>query len=113
MRSLVVLVFLAGCGVDQTEFIADYAVAECDFAMACYDPAILEFRGWTDAATCVQQRGPEITGDSEGCTFDKRLAKDCLKAMKDITCPDGDPLVPEVCTQVFACGETPVDDTDT
>lgn len=109
-----VMVFVAGCSVDSTDFIAKYAESECDFAMRCYEPSILEFYGWDDAAECVQERGPEITGDSEGCTYDKKKAKACLKAMKELACPaEGDPVVPEVCTQVFTCDGADTTDTDT
>ncbi len=109
-----VLLFAAGCSVDSTEFISKYAEAECEFAMLCYEPSILQFNGWSDAAECVTERGPELTGDSQDCTYDKKKAKACLKAMKDLPCPtEGDPVVPEICTQVFTCDGTGTPDTDT
>ena len=109
------LVFAAGCSVNSTEYIAKYTDAECDFALRCYEPSILEFYGWTDVAECVSERGPEITGDSADCVYDKKKAKSCLKAMKDLACPtEGDPVIPEVCTQVFTCdGADTTDTTDT
>lgn len=113
--AVAVLLFLGACAPDETEFISRYAESECDYAIRCYDDSVLNFNGWSDVDTCVADRGPAITGDAEGCVYDKKQAKACLKAMKDLACGENDPEIPEVCTLVFACddaGDTDATDTD-
>lgn len=121
MRNLMSLavIGLVGCSIDETAYISKRAEVECDYAMRCYPPSVLEFNGWTDAEECVAERGPELTGDAEGCVFDKKRAKTCLKQFEVATCPaDGaDPVFPVICDDVFTCGGVDTDaveaDTDT
>jgi hypothetical protein len=120
MRKFVLLaVFgMTGCGLDPTAYISKRAEIECDYAMRCYPPSVLEFYGWGDAEECVAERGPELTGDAEGCTFDAKKAKACLKQFEDAACPaDGeDPVFPVVCDEIYDCGTVDTDgggDTDT
>lgn len=117
-RAVIVAVLgLAGCGLSDTEYIQKRVEIECNYALECYPASRLEFYGWTDAATCIAERGPEVTGDAQGCVFDKKKAKDCLKQFEDAACPaDGaDPVFPVVCDQVFDCAgaDTTGGDTDT
>lgn len=96
---------LAGCGVKQDDYIGEYVEAECAFALECYPPAVLEFYGWNDEAECQTQRGGELTAQTDGCTYDKKAAKACLKAFKDAACPaEGeDPVLPAICNDVWTC----------
>jgi hypothetical protein len=104
LASVAALVALAGCGVKEDAFVSKYVEEECAFALSCYDPAILNFYGWTDADACIAQRGPEIVTAAEGCVYDKKAAKECLKEFDEMACPDGDPLPPAICGQVWDCG---------
>ena len=104
---------LVGCGVKEDAFIDKFAERTCEWALECYDDASLEFLGWTDLDACIQDFGGRYLADVQGCTYDKKAAKDCLKAMKDATCPaEGeDPALPTVCEAVYDCGDGSTDDT--
>jgi len=117
MRKIAILglLGLAACGMKEEAFQTKFVDEDCDFALRCYDPAILEFYGWTDQATCVSARGDQFLTDVQGCTYDKKAAKDCVKAYKDLACPSsGDPTPPEVCATVYTCSgaDTSPDDTN-
>lgn len=108
------IVLLGGCKWDETEYIERRVEAECEFALACYDAPVLEFYGWTDAETCVAEYGPRLTGATQGCTYDAKAAKDCVKGFKDLDCAAGDDpttAYPEACLTVFTACDG-VDDTD-
>jgi hypothetical protein len=99
---------LVGCNPSETKFIDQYVAAECDYRVTCYDPAILQFYGYADAEGCVASFGPEFVTQHQGCTYDAVAAKQCVKALEELSCPaEGeDPADPEICGQVFTmCAE--------
>jgi hypothetical protein len=115
MRVAVTVAFasLFGCGPSQESFVEKYVAAECDYRIACYAPDILEFYGYSDVAGCTASFGPEYVTDHQGCTYDKKSASNCVKALEGLACPaDGeDPADPDVCSQVLT-GCTDGSDTD-
>ncbi len=120
MRKALVGLFavgLAGCGYTDTSFINDYVDQHCEYALACYDEATLQFLGWDTEATCVAAYGPQFASVGLGCDYDKDAARECIKQLKDVECaPQGqDPMVPSICDSVYShCEDTdePVDTGD-
>jgi hypothetical protein len=109
------LIAVAGCGWDEEKYIEKYVTAECEYAFGCYTDAQIEFYGWTDVDDCIATRGSEVTGASEGCVYDKKVAKDCVKAFEDLACADGeDPgaNLPAICATVFTCEDDGGGDTN-
>ena len=104
---------LAGCGLSADEYVPKYVDLECEFALACYDDAVLEFNGWATQDDCVADRGAEVQAEAVQCEFDKGAAKDCLKQFDELACPaEGqDATRPAVCNAVFTNCTEP-EDTD-
>lgn len=102
---LAVLV-LTACGVKQDDYPSRFAEAYCEWAVeaACVDSAVLEFNGWTDLESCVPSFGGRYQSAVEGCVYDGKAAKQCLKEMKKHPCGDGATL-PESCDVAFMCGD--------
>lgn len=121
MREALVGLFavgLAGCGYSDTSFINDYVDRHCDYALACYDEAALNFLGWDTEDACADDFGPEFSSEGLGCEFDKDAAKECIKQLKDVECAAAgqDPEIPSICDAVYSnCQDTdePVDTGDT
>ena len=99
------LLWLVGCGVDETVFIPDYAELYCDKAMSCLDESVLAFDGIASQQDCLAVVGPAIEDGVGRCEYQGREAKSCLKAMKDMACPQqGESLeaaLPVECDQVL------------
>jgi len=93
---------LSGC-LSENHFVNEFVDEECSFLMTCYDPAILNYLGWSTVDDCVQAEGVRLVTDAEGCTFDPKAGKACLKAMKEPTCPDNsaDFTLPAICQDVY------------
>lgn len=107
----------AGCSWSTDKYVREYVEAECVYRMACYDEAVLEFYGYGDEQGCIDALGPEITERVSSCaTYDPKAGKQCVKALRDATCPpEGeDPTSPAICEAVFGdCGaDTDTTDTD-
>lgn len=105
---------LSGCGWSETRYIDEFVQKDCEVRMECHDPAVLTFLGWETHDDCVADRGPEVTAMADDCTYNKKAARDCVKAMDEMACPeDGTELdYPEICDEVFlACEDTDGDDT--
>lgn len=121
MRKALVGLFavgLAGCGYSDSSFINDYVDSDCEYAMECYDDAVLNFWGWDSASACEADRGPVVASWGLGCVFDKDAAKECVRQLKDRECPPAgqDHEVPSICDAVYSqCEDTdlPVDTGDT
>jgi hypothetical protein len=98
---------LAGCKMDGDEFVGDYTNAYCTYALACFEPAVLEFEGWQSEGECVESFGPDYAGQYEGCEVDSKTAKQCVKQMDALGCPaEGDDpgeSLPEICATVWNC----------
>lgn len=112
-----VAVLAAGCSWSTDKYVREYVEAECEFRMACYDDAILEFYGYGDVDGCIDLLGPEETARVQTClVYDAKAGKQCVKELRDATCPpEGeDPTSPAICAAVFdQCGEADTDVTDT
>ena len=112
MRSvLVVLCALAftGCRWSEARYFDAYAEADCTFLMDCLDPAVLNFLGWETLDDCIQDKGTQAVTEAEGCEYNPRAARPCVKGIEEMTCPpDGEePDYPPICETVFDCaGDT-------
>jgi len=108
---------LAGCGLDETYFVPDYADRYCEAMLACASPAQLTFEGITGQDDCLGLVGPDIDAWGEGCKYKAGKAKKCLKAMEALACPaEGqtlDDVLPIECDEVYIqCAVTAGDDDD-
>ena len=110
--ALAMIVVLAGCGLKEEKFEEKFAVANCEWALECYDDASLEFLGWDDLDACVNDFGGRYIAETQGCVYDKKAARQCLRAMKKHPCPPAgeDPALPETCEAAFVCGDESTDD---
>lgn len=120
MRFLVLFpVLIGGCGWSTERYVDEHVQAECAFLLDCQDPAVTTFLGWETVEDCIEDRGPELTALAQGCEYDSRSARACVKGFEELACPaDGEELaIPAVCDQVFlGCGDAGADtdaDTDT
>ncbi|MFT4627306.1 MAG: hypothetical protein ACI8PZ_005988 [Myxococcota bacterium] len=118
MRILVVLaVGLAGCGVDETVFVPDYADAWCKLERECSDPATRVFDGTDSLADCLAVEGPRVDNWGEGCRYRAAKAQKCLEEMLMVGCPGGNaPLtsvIPPVCNEIYPDCELPDHELDT
>jgi hypothetical protein len=109
-RALPLLVLLAACGTSQDRFVRDLTEADCTYALACFDDAVLNFKGYTDLESCEALQGPFNAALQADCAvYDKKKAKECLKAVEDRACvatDDPDDLArPTVCDEVFTSCE--------
>ncbi len=112
--ALALLIGLSACSVSEERFIADMSEAECTYATQCFTEEILTFYAWDSVESCQSDQGPIYAALQRDCTtYDKKAARDCLKALQERTCqgegPDFDN--PAVCADVFTSCEG--QDTDT
>lgn len=117
MRSLVaflIITTLTGCGWSESKFVEKYAETDCAYLMECLDPAVLTFLGWDTTQDCVDDRGTEIVTEAQGCEYNRKAARTCVKGIEEMTCPaDGEePDYPPECSEVyFDCDEGDTGDT--
>lgn len=107
---ILILVLLAACGVSEDRFVRDLTEADCAYALACFDDAILNFKGYSDQAACEVLQGPFNAALPVDCAvYDKKKARECLKAVRERPCePSDDPddlARPAVCDEVFTSCE--------
>jgi len=107
--SLVVAV--AGCSLSEGRYVEEFVELDCTYALDCYDEAVLSFLGWDSLEVCMDDLGPEVTAEGEGCLFDRKAAKECLKKLEERTCAgEGeDHVYPSICEKAFT--DCQVDDT--
>lgn len=105
---------LSGCW-SESKFVDEFVDAECTFLMECYDEAILNFLGWDTLEDCIADEGVRVVTEAEGCTYDRKAAKPCVKELEEATCPE-DPTdfeLPAICEDVFVDCEANSDTSDT
>ena len=118
MHALVlVLLSLAGCGVDETVFIPDYADLYCDLKVQCADPVLEVFDGSEGKQACLAVEGPRIDKWGTDCRYRGAKAKQCLEEMAVLGCPGGDTpieaVIPTVCNEIYQDCELPQNELDT
>lgn len=92
----------AGCSYDEWKYQQAIVEAECEYAIACYDDAVLTFYGWNNVEDCTAERGSEYATAVLTCTYDADAAKQCVKELGELACNDGsDPSYPAVCDSVY------------
>jgi hypothetical protein len=106
VASGLLLTILAGCGVDETVYIPEFANLYCQRTMDCEDNAVLVFEGFATLDDCLAVIGPEIEAEVSGCKFKGKAAKKCLNAMEKMTTcwPDDSTLddnLPQECAEVL------------
>ena len=112
------LVVLTGCGVGEDKYLTQYTERYCELVFQCSDEAMLLFDGLETEEECGGLVGNELVDFGGTCEdYDGRAAKDCLREMKDLTCPaEGktlDSALPTACSYVFlTCTEPKEEDTD-
>lgn len=101
--TLMCAMLVAGCAWSEDRFVNEFVEADCAFLVECYDDAVLEFLGWDSVDDCIQDRGTEVVTDAEGCEYNKRAARACVKGIEEMACPaDGsEPDYPLLCDEVF------------
>ncbi|MBW1879515.1 MAG: hypothetical protein JRJ84_14220, partial [Deltaproteobacteria bacterium] len=90
MRSVLLgicVLALTGCRWSEARFFDEYAEADCTFLMDCLDPAVLTFLGWGSLADCIEDKGTEAVTEAQGCEYNPRAARSCVKGIEEMTCP--------------------------
>ncbi len=104
------LIFLSACALmsgclAEDKFVEKSIEADCLYRQACLPEAVLTFNNWTDTPTCHRDARDfwEDLGAADGCEYDKKTAKACLKALEDqaISCPGDELTIPDVCFNSF------------
>lgn len=94
----------AGCNPTSPKFMEEVVVLDCDYRIACYDDAVLEFYNWTNRATCEAAATDDWNDRIAGCLYDKKVAKACLRDLEEQnesgTCPAENPELPLSCQSV-------------
>ncbi len=111
------LLTLAGCGLNETHFVPDYADRYCDAVLACSSPAQLTFDGVSTHDDCLALIGDQVDTWGGGCKYKGGKAKKCLEAMETLACPaEGkllDDVLPPECDEVYIkCEKTAGGDDD-
>lgn len=113
---LAALLGVASCGWSEEKFIDQLVDAECTLLMECYDASVLDFLEWETIDDCIVDRGTFFATEAQGCDYDKKAAKPCIKALEEATCPAEGVLLdyPSECEGVLTgCeGGSDTDDTD-
>ena len=93
MRRLLLFAALAGCTYSEEAFQEDSADAMCSFLTDCYSH---DLQGPCDAPVA------EIPDHS--CTFDPEKARQCVRGINQMQCPEADsPSLPVACTGAWDC----------
>lgn len=99
MRRTLWLLLVAGCGYPAEDFEADYLDSYCAWAASCayYDDA--------EACRTSYEENPDSRPDRTDCVYDDKAGRDCVDAMDERTCPDGEGggEMPAACNAVYAC----------
>ena len=104
---LVTAALTSGCSYDEWKYQQAIVEVECEYAMDCYDQAILTFYGWNNVEDCTADRGADLAAEVSGCSYDAEAAKDCVKELGDLSCIEGeDPPYPAVCDSVYTSCES-------
>lgn len=104
MRGAALLLLLAGCYA-EADYVPARTAAFCTWALECTDAATLAFDG-TTMESCQAQWGPVFQTEGATCRkFKRKIAKQCVAAIEQATCPaDGSPVaeaMPEICSYVY------------
>jgi len=97
------LLTLAGCGMSPKKFAKEYAKGACSYFAEC-EPDYLEYYGG-DEKECVEEYEDYYDADDyEDCEFDKKKAKECIKAIKELgkSCSFDD-VDYDACNDVYDC----------
>lgn len=117
LAPLLLLSSLMGCGIDETEFIPEYAELYCSLQVQCADPVLEVFDGGASKQECLAVEGPRIDKWGTDCRYRGARAKQCLEEMAMLGCPGGDtPLeaaIPTVCNEIYLDCELPENELDT
>ena len=103
---------LAGCGVSEATFPAQYAQASCGVIWECYtsdeiaqNPLLQTLYG-SDETECVAiwtaAIEAELNTDGQDCTYNGSAAGECLDEVEAMTC-EGESDV-SACDDVYDCG---------
>jgi hypothetical protein len=100
---------LGGCPWSEGKFVDKYVEVECELLYGCYEQSVNDFLGWSSVDDCIADRGVYLVSEAQGCTYDKKAAKPCVKALELVTCPSaGDlPAYPNECDAVYHSCEIP------
>ena len=87
----VIVASLAGCGMSEEDFSAEFTDVSCAKMVECFDAAALEFLGFTTEEECVDlytSDGTDTGTSDDSCDFDSAKAQDCLDAYEAVTCEE-------------------------
>lgn len=106
---------LGACSVKEDRFVAELTTADCLYATSCWDESVLNFYAWDSPEACEVDRGPVNAAVAVDCAvYDKKKARECIKALETRSCVDSDDPTdfgrPAVCDEVFTSCEA--EDTD-
>ena len=109
---LLLTVFLSGCSMDRADFIAEYAVAYCDWLEGC--AKIKTIHGTYDA--CIKQKEIDVTETfvpvEDDCSFDEDKASECVEAFEDIGCEPAQADI-AACREISDCYQSVADQDQT
>jgi len=107
MRNTALLIsFMAmtGCGLSEEKFEEKYADAYCDWLDGC--AKISEQHGTIDDCLDFQKIFADETLTPDGCSFDAKQAKACLKEIEDNEECVTEDSIPDECREVSSCSDT-------
>lgn len=87
---------LVGCGYSESKFTDELAEATCTYLADCTDL-------YDDVDTCLNDAEPGEV--DETCEYDSGKAKECVDAVKALTCENDMSDFPTVCGDVYTCAD--------
>ena len=92
---------IVGCGMKEEKFEEKYAEAYCEWLDGC---AILsEKHGTMDVCVKAQNIFADESLTPDDCEYDKKQAKECIKAIEDNEDCEIEGSIPDVCLEVSSC----------
>ena len=85
------LLLQTACGIPRDEYGGLLWDIACERVFSCYDAELLETLGGVygeDMEACQALDDDQEFGLVEGCTYDARVARDCLDALEAMDCEE-------------------------
>ena len=102
MRNLLLVTVLAGCGIDEEDFLEQYVDVYCTAVVEdCADEATLVL--FPDLGTCETMMTDLVGAErGESCVYDPKAAKDCLNESETASCDAWfNEAGPAACSQIY------------
>lgn len=91
-----VLLVCAACTPTEEVFLDAYADATCAWEIECFEM-------YDSVETCRASEELDDLDPDPACTYDGKIAKECLDAVDTMSCSDD---TPAICAEVYDCDAT-------